>query len=97
MDNVDVERKLVVIQKYLAKSFPQYAVRCDDRATGEPVFVLISSGAVQCRIRVNSALLADRHPTAMELGWALQDNHLAGKVLKTAEFYLDHEAVPERL
>jgi hypothetical protein len=46
MYNVDVERKLVVIQEYLVKNFPQYAVRCDDRASGEPVFVLISSGAV---------------------------------------------------
>lgn len=97
MENVDVQRKFVVIQEYLVKSFPQCTVHCDDMTSEEPVFVLMSDGTGKYTIRVSSALLTEKHPTAMELGWALQDNHLARKVSKTSQFYLNHEAIPECL
>ena len=96
MENLDAERKLVVIVGYLEKNFPRSTVHCDEMTNGEAVIVFMSDGT-KCTIRVGSALLSDRHPTAMELGWALQDNHLAEKVLKSPQFYLDHEAVPECL
>jgi hypothetical protein len=48
-------------------------------------------------MRISSALLSDRHPTPMELGWALQDNQIAEKAMEGPAFYLNHEAVPERL
>ena len=97
MDKLEVERKLVIIQEYLIKNFPQSTVRCDGMTNGEPVLALMSDGTRKCTIQVSSALLSDRHPTAMELGWALEDNHVAEKVLNGPQFYLDHEAVPECL
>jgi hypothetical protein len=33
----------------------------------------------------------------MNLGGALEDNHIAEKAMKGSAFYLNHEAVPERL
>ena len=97
INNLDAERKLVVIQEYLVKNFPQSTVHCDEMTKGESVLVLMSDGTIKSTIRVSSTLLSDRHPTAMELGWALEDNHLAEKIAKTSQFCLDHEAVPERL
>lgn len=97
MNNLDCDRKLVVIQEYLVKNFPQYTVHCNEMTNGEPVLVLMADSTTRCTIRVSSALLSERHPTPMELGWALQDNHLAEEVSKSSQFYLDHEAVPERL
>lgn len=97
INNLDPERKLAVIQEYLGKNFPQSTVHCDEMTKGESVLVLMSDGTIKSTIRVSSTLLSDRHPTAMELGWALEDNHLAEKIAKASQFCLDHEAVPERL
>ena len=49
MENVDVQRKFVVIQEYLVKSFPQCTVHCDDMTSEEPVFVLMSDGTGNTR------------------------------------------------
>jgi hypothetical protein len=97
MDNLEAERKLTVIREYLAKTLAQSSVTEGAPLDGEPTFIVTRAGTRSCTIRVSSALLSNRHPTPMELGWALEENHIAEKARKSSTFYLNHEAVPERL
>jgi hypothetical protein len=97
MDNLEVERKLTVIREYLVTTLAQSSVSEGATLDGEPTFSVTCAGTRTCTIRVSSTLLSDRHPTPMELGWALQDNHIAEKAMKGSAFYLNHEAVPECL
>jgi hypothetical protein len=97
MDNVDVERKLTVIREYLLTTIDHSSVRAGATVNGEPTLIVTAGEGRGCTMRISSALLSDRHPTPMELGWALQDNQIAEKAMEGPAFYLNHEAVPERL
>jgi hypothetical protein len=97
MENLDGARKLTVIRDYLLATIPQSSVCTGATVDGDPTLTVTCGGTGRCTIRVSSALLSDKHPTPMELGWALQDNHIAEKAMKGSAFYLNHEAVPECL
>ena len=97
MDQMEVERKLTVIGEYLLTTIAHISVGAGATVNGDPTIIVTVRGTQRCTIHVSSGLLSDRHPTPMELGWALQDNQVAEKVLKVSAFYLNHETVPERL
>ncbi|MCC2641956.1 MAG: hypothetical protein K0S45_2369 [Nitrospira sp.] len=95
MQDANIERKMVVIREYLQKSISDCKVLDGPHAQGEKTLIAIFGKTAKCTLQISSALLSDMNPTPMELGWALKEKNIAGKVTTKPRVCLTHNTLSE--
>jgi hypothetical protein len=95
MQHANIERKMVVIREYLQESISDCKVLDGPKTQGEKTLIAIFGKTAKCTLQISSALLSDTNPTPMELGWALKEKNIAGKVTTKPSVYLSHDKLSE--